>query len=46
VVPQNVKRTPNSLQSERGIVVALGLMNPAGWPNVDGLPMLLLKSFP
>lgn len=43
---QNVKRTPNSLHSERGITVLLGARNPAGWPNVDGLAILPLKSFP
>jgi len=39
---QKVKRKPNSPHSERGIVVALGLMNPAGWSNVDALAMLPL----
>ena len=43
---QNVRRTPNSLHSERGITVLLGARNPAGWANVDWLAILPLKSFP
>ena len=37
---QNVRRTPNSLHSERGITVLFGARNPAGWPKVDWLAIL------
>jgi hypothetical protein len=43
---QNVRRTPYSLHSERGITVLLGAMNPAGWAKVEALAMLPLKSLP
>jgi hypothetical protein len=42
---QNVKWTPNSLQIERGMNVALGATKPIGWPKVP-LAILLPKLFP
>ena len=43
---QNENRAPNSLHSDRGIIVLLGAMNPIGCSNVDGSAILFPKSFP
>ena len=45
ITVQNVKWTPNSLQIERGMKVAVGAKNPMGWPKV-ALEMLPPKLLP
>jgi len=43
---QNVKRKPNSPQSDRGMFVAEGLIKPFGWSKYFWLAMLLPKALP